>query len=82
MDFRTYFLSIPTAERAAFAARCGTSLRFLTNVAYGRKPGEKLCIAIERESGGKVRCEVLRDDVDWGYLRGTAPVPQSQRVAA
>lgn len=33
-----------------------------------RFPAEH-CPAIERVTEGKVRCEDLRPDVDWGYLR-------------
>ena len=33
-------------------------------------PAER-CPAIEKATGGKVRCEDLRPDVDWQYLRGT-----------
>lgn len=33
-------------------------------------PAER-CPAIERETGGLVRCEDLRPDVDWAYLRQT-----------
>lgn len=29
------------------------------------------CPAIERATNGAVRCEDLRPDVDWAYLRGT-----------
>lgn len=29
------------------------------------------CIEIERATGGQVRCEELRPDVDWAYLRAT-----------
>jgi DNA-binding transcriptional regulator YdaS (Cro superfamily) len=29
------------------------------------------CPTIERLTGGVVRCEELRPDVEWGYLRGT-----------
>lgn len=72
MDMKNFYLSIPVEEREGFAKRCGTTFGMLRNVAYGRKAGEKLCIAIERESGGAVRCEDLRPDVDWAYLRGTA----------
>ncbi|MBB2485423.1 helix-turn-helix domain-containing protein [Mitsuaria sp. WAJ17] len=32
------------------------------------------CPSIERETGGKVRCERLRPKVDWGYLRKSSPV--------
>lgn len=37
-----------------------------------RVPAEH-CPVIERITKGAVRCEDLRPDVDWGYLRGTAP---------
>jgi DNA-binding transcriptional regulator YdaS (Cro superfamily) len=33
-------------------------------------PAER-CPSIERLVGGKVRCEALRPDVEWSYLRGT-----------
>ena len=33
-------------------------------------PAER-CIEIERATNGAVRCEDLRPDVDWAYLRGT-----------
>ena len=35
----------------------------------GRKIPAEHCPAIERMSGGLVRCEELRPDVDWAYLR-------------
>ncbi|PJK00817.1 transcriptional regulator [Lysobacteraceae bacterium NML91-0213] len=34
-------------------------------------PAER-CPAIERATGGQVRCEELRPDVDWKYLRASA----------
>lgn len=71
MQLKTYFMALATTERDAFAKRCGTTRQHMTNVAYGRTCGEKLAIAIERESLGEVRCEDLRADVDWAYLRGT-----------
>ena len=33
-------------------------------------PAER-CPAIERATNGAVRCEELRPDVDWAYLRAT-----------
>lgn len=35
-----------------------------------RVPAER-CPAIEKATGGTVRCEDLRPDVDWAYLRAT-----------
>ena len=40
-----------------------------------------LCIKVDRESGGVVRCEDLRPDVDWAYLRD-APLPQAMQEVA
>lgn len=45
----------------------------------GRKVPAEHCPVIERLTGGKVRCEQLRPDVDWAYLRApTAPTPKKQ----
>lgn len=56
-----------------FAARCGTTVGQLRNIACGhRRARESLAINIERESRGAVLCETLRPDVDWAYLRNTA----------
>lgn len=32
------------------------------------------CPSIERATNGAVRCEVLRPDVDWAYLRTSKPL--------
>lgn len=56
-----------------FAGRCETSAGQIKQVAGGyRRAGEKLAINIERETDGQVRCEDLRPDVDWAYLRASA----------
>ncbi len=56
-----------------FAEKCGTTIGQLRHVARGyRRAGESLAINIERESGGAIRCEEMRPDVDWGYLRNSA----------
>lgn len=63
--FKTYIYSMPMAARHSFAQACGTSWLFLRNVAYGHsKAGEKLSVAIERESRGAVTRKDLRPD-DW-----------------
>lgn len=46
-------------------------------VKVGRVPAER-CPGIERLTG--VRCELLRPDVDWAYLRGTAAEDQAREV--
>ncbi len=39
------------------------------------------CPAIEKATSGAVRCEDLRPDVDWTYLRGTACACEHKEVA-
>lgn len=74
MDLKTYLKGLAPEARAAFALRCDTTVGHLRNIAYGCKScAESLAIAIERESDRTVQCETLRPDVDWQYLRGTAP---------
>ena len=69
---RAFLNSMTTDEQASFASRCNTSIGYLRKgMSIGQLFGESLCINIERESGRKVRCEDLRPDVDWAYLRGT-----------
>lgn len=63
------------SEIEDFAKSCGTSYMYLMHIARGtqdKKAGESLAINIERESEGVVRCEELRPDVDWQYIRSTA----------
>jgi DNA-binding transcriptional regulator YdaS (Cro superfamily) len=74
MDLKTYLQSLPAADRAPFAERCGTKLGHLVNVSYGyREASPKLCVALERESRGAVTRRDLRPD-DW---RGIWPELQA-----
>jgi len=79
---REYLNSLSPEEQDGFAVRCNTTIGYLRKaISIGQRLGEKLCIDIERESSGAVRCEDLRPDVDWQYLRGTEPAVD-RRVAA
>lgn len=78
MLLKDYLQTIPPGERAGFAERCGTTEGHLRNVSYGyRTCAESLAIAIERESGGQIRVEDLRPDVDWAVIRGSAAPAQA-----
>lgn len=73
-DLIDYLNSLTRDKQGAFAARCGTSVGYLRKAAsIGQNLGERLCVALERESGGAIRCESLRPDVDWAYLANRAP---------
>lgn len=39
----------------------------------GRKVPAEHCPVIERLTDGHVRCEDLRPDIDWAYLRNASP---------
>lgn len=69
---RTFLNGLDSARQQAFAGECGTTVGYLRKAcSINQRLGADLCIAIERESGGVVRCEELRPDVDWAYLRAT-----------
>jgi DNA-binding transcriptional regulator YdaS (Cro superfamily) len=69
---RVYLKTLPVDQQVAFAKRCDTSLNYLRKaMSAGQKLSEGLAIQIERESAGQVRCEEIRPDVDWAYIRGT-----------
>ncbi len=80
------YLNKMTPERQrAFAQRCGTSVGYLRKAAsMKQRLGAKLVIAVEKESNGTLRCEALRPDVDWAYLRQScqcADINQAEQAA-
>lgn len=76
---RTFLNSMTRSGQDEFAARCKTSIGYLRKViSTGERMREALVIDLERESGGVVRCEPLRPDVDWAYLRGTSNSPGAE----
>lgn len=60
-------------SQAALASALGVRQPTISEWLRGgrRVPAER-CPAIERLTGGKVRCEDLRPDVAWGVLREQA----------
>lgn len=78
---KRFLRNLPDPQaRAAFAVKCGTTINYLRKVLSKRhfEPDAPLCIAIERESGGEVKCEELRPDADWAFLRATnCPVAEA-----
>lgn len=66
-----YIKNMPDDQvRENFATNCGTTLGYLKLVMYGnRNCSAALAINIDRESKGKITCEVLCPEVDFDYLR-------------
>lgn len=69
MKLLDYIKGLSKEQVEAFAAQCATTVGQLKQVAYGRRVGAELAIAIDRSTGGEVSCEDLRPDIDWQYLR-------------
>jgi DNA-binding transcriptional regulator YdaS (Cro superfamily) len=73
-ELRQYLNSLRPPDQESFASRCDTSLGYLRKaISKGQELGTELVISIERESGGVVRCEHLRPDIDWKYLSKRNP---------
>lgn len=64
-DFRTYWLRLSMAERKEFCRRVGASYSNLNqHSSVGRPLSAELALVIERETGGAVRFEAIRPDID------------------
>lgn len=70
MKLIDYIKPMTKEELDAFAARCGSTVGQLRQVAYGRRTSADLAIRIDIASDGVVNCEDIRDDINWAYLRG------------
>lgn len=70
MQLKDYLTRMTIKQRMTFAERCGTTGNHLRNISYGQKRASvPLCIALERETGGEVRCEELRPDIDFEFFQ-------------
>jgi DNA-binding transcriptional regulator YdaS (Cro superfamily) len=69
---------------AKLAEDIGVSPQYMSQLRSGTRPvPAERCPNIERATNGAVRCEDLRPDVDWAYLRATnCPAPESTQEAA
>ncbi|MEM5325205.1 Cro/Cl family transcriptional regulator [Paraburkholderia sp. JHI2823] len=68
-----YLNSLSPAAQRDYARRSGTTIGYLRKaISAGQRLGESLCINLDRESSGKVRCEDLAPYVDWAYVRNSA----------
>lgn len=68
-------------SQSALAKAIGVAPQVVHNwVVRGNVPAE-WCPEIEKATGGAVRCEDLRADVDWAYLRGTTPAETEVKPA-
>jgi DNA-binding transcriptional regulator YdaS (Cro superfamily) len=72
---RAYLNSLSSDDQDRFARACGTSIGYLRKAISAKTEFRAaLCICIERESGGAVRCDHLIPAADWAHLRGAPEV--------
>lgn len=65
------YLKESNQTQMEFARLLGVSQGTVGYWLHNKPPTTERAIQIEKVTGGKVRCEDLRPDVDWAYLRGT-----------
>ena len=81
MKLREY-MSLDGVKPTSLASKLGVAPAYLYQMATGiRSVSPERAIEIEKATSGAIRCEDLRPDVDWAYLRGTAPTPQAPATA-
>ena len=68
---RLFLRTMKPDEQQTFALNCGTTINYLRKKISDRRSnlGVKICIEIENQSRGEVRCEDLRPDVNWSIVR-------------
>nr|WP_309958933.1 YdaS family helix-turn-helix protein [Caballeronia sp. LZ001] len=70
---RAYLNSKSPQEQAEFARRCNTTIGYLRKAISAKAEFDvQLCINIEEQSNGVVRCEDLRPTVRWSFLRNSS----------
>ena len=75
MDLKTY-LSGQRGRASRLARRLQVTPVMVSQWAAGKSVPAHHCPVIEHETGGLVRCEDLRADIPWEYVRkGGQPVP-------
>lgn len=70
MDLKTYLDQRGSNRDLARAVGLSDVIVSQWKTGARQVPAER-CPAIEKATGGIVRCEDLRPDVDWAYLRAT-----------
>lgn len=77
MDIAGY-LKASGLTQVEFANKLGVTQSTVGFWLHNKPPTIERAIQIEKLTNGAVRCEDLRPDVDWAYLRGTN-CPADQR---
>lgn len=70
-----YIRPMSEVELKQFALACVSTSGQIKQVAYGRRASADLAIRIDMASCGAVRCEDIRPDIDWDYLRNQPAEP-------
>lgn len=79
MDLKTYIeLAGERGTNLVLASAIGVSPVIISQWKTGARPvPAERCPAIEKATSGAVRCEDLRPDVDWAYLRNSTQTKEA-----
>lgn len=75
MNLSDYLSDRGAAKRLAADLKLSAVTISLWKTGERPVPAER-CIDVEKATGGAVRCETLRPDLDWAYLRATGEPAQ------
>jgi DNA-binding transcriptional regulator YdaS (Cro superfamily) len=83
MNLKAYLENHGGGRRLALSVGVSSVIISQWKTGVRQVPADR-CIDIERATSGAVRCEDLRPDVDWAYLRATdcPAIPASEKKAA
>lgn len=79
MQLLDFINSLTPKDQVNFAKKCRTTIGYLRKaISKGQNLGPDICVEIEKHSDGKVKCEDIRTDVDWAYLRQTSVLQKEE----
>ncbi len=79
MELKTYLTNLQRGGISKLASSLGISSSYLSQLASGAAPiSIERSIEIEKATLGAVRCEELRPDIDWAYLRNSQQATDQQ----
>jgi DNA-binding transcriptional regulator YdaS (Cro superfamily) len=75
------WVDLERGRQSSLARAIGADSQLVWQWARGMRqvPADR-CPAIERATGGEVRCEELRPDVEWSVLRTPLPADAEQQA--
>ncbi len=66
----SYINRLDLKQRKSFEEHGGVSIRYIRKASStGQRLSAEYCIAIEKATDREIKCEEIRPDIDWKYIR-------------